>query len=366
MRPILLLLILLFLSGCSENVIKPEKVIRPIAWIAVEETNLTQLRTLSGILAPVERASLSFEVIGKVDSVNVQLGETVKKGQRLAQLDHRNFDLNLKSSQAQLNKATTSMADAKSTFDRFQTLIKKALVSQSEFDNAKAAYDSTRSAVDVAQAQFDIANKNLQDSTLLAPYDGIITKRLIEPSQQVGAGQVIFEIEGDLGLEVEVLVPETLIQNLKPNDQLVVRFPVLAGVVAQGRINEIGTRAESANAFPITVMLTQSDDRLRAGMTAEVDFTFDGIGRTGYQGKTIALPLSALSAGLDQKSYVFFYNKQTQRVEKREVQTENILDNKVFISNGLKHGDIIAIAGVSFLRDGQPVTLLDNETKRFN
>lgn len=366
MRILFILLFTVILMGCNDPTVAPEKAIRPIAWTKVSESDIKQLRTLSGIVAPVEATQLSFEVSGKVESVEVRLGDTVEKGQVLSQLNHRNFNLSVQSAQAQLDKANSAMSEAKTSFERYQQLIKQGLVSQSVFDNAKASFDSSKSAVDVAQAQIDIANKNLQDSTLLAPYDGIITKRSIEPSQQISAGKAAFEIEGNHGLEVHVMVPETLIRELEKNAILPIRFPVLARIEMQGRITEIGTRAETANAFPVTVILQDDNPLLRAGMTAEVDFSYIGVGQTGYQGMTVCVPFTALSAGIDQKTYVYVYNPQTQTVHQREVQTENVLNNMAFISAGLKEGEIIAIAGVAFLREGQKVSLLDKKIQRFN
>tara|TARA_R110002167_G_scaffold50547_3_gene147024 strand:+ start:11661 stop:12761 length:1101 start_codon:yes stop_codon:yes gene_type:complete len=366
MRLLFTIFLATFLLSCSEQTVITEKAIRPIAWTTVAESNLQQLRTLSGIVVPVEATSLSFEVIGKVQTVDVKLGDTVQKGQILAQLNHRNFELSLKSAQAQLDKANSDLVETKNSFTRYNKLIKQGLVSQSGFDNAKANYQSSKSAVGVAQAQLDISKKNLQDSTLIAPYNGIITKRLIEPSQQIATGQAAFEIEGKHGLEVNVMVPETLIREIQHNTIIPVRFPVLTQLKMLGRIAEIGTRAETANAFPVTVVLQEENPLLRAGMTAEVDFYFEGIGLTGYQGVTISVPFTALRAGVSQKNYVFVYNQKTQVVEQRQVQAENVLNNIAFISSGLKKGEIIAIAGVAFLRDGQKVTLLDNTTQRFN
>ncbi|MCW8832896.1 MAG: efflux RND transporter periplasmic adaptor subunit [Colwellia sp.] len=366
MRILLAISLTAFLIGCSEQAVTTEEAIRPIAWTKVTESNLQQLRTLSGIVAPVEATSLSFEVLGKVQSVDVKLGDTVQKGQMLAQLNHRSFELSSQSAQAELDRANSAMLEAKNTFTRYSQLIKQGLVAQSGFDNAKANYDSSKSAVGVAQAQLDIAKKNLQDSTLLAPYNGIITKRLIEPSQQIGAGQAAFEIEGKHGLEVNVMVPETLIRELQYNTIIPVRFPVLPQIEMLGRIAEIGTRAEAANAFPVTVVLQKESSLLRAGMTAEVDFSFEGVGKTGFQGVAINVPFSALRAGVGQKSYVFVYDPKNNVVNQRQVQTENVLNNIVFISSGLKSGEIIATAGVAFLRDGQKVTLLDNTIQRFN
>ncbi len=366
MRTISLLFIALFLLGCNEQTKQIETAIRPIKWTQVSLSTLEQIRVLSGIVAPVEATTLSFEVSGKIEQVNVNLGAHVSKGQPLAHLHKRSFNLELQSAKAKYQQSKVSLADAKNTYARYQTLLKQGVVSQSGFDNAKANYDANNSAVAVAQAQLDIANKNLQDSILRAPYDGIITRRLFEPSQQITSGQSVFEIEGKHGLEIQIMVPETLIQELTQNAILPIRFPVLPNIKMKGRITEIGTRAESANAFPVTVVLQGNNPLLRAGMTAEVEFIFEGIGRSGHKGPAIKIPLTAISAGLEQKVFVFVYNTDEKVVHRIEIKTENILNNQVYISAGLQSGDIIATAGVAFLRDGQKVSLLDAKTKRFN
>lgn len=366
MRALSLIFITLLLIGCNEPAKEIKKTVRPIMWTTVKLSPFEQIRTLSGIIVPVEATKLSFEVQGKIKKIAVSLGNEVVKGQELARLDQRNLSLGLQSAKAQYQQSQATLLDAKSSFARYEKLIKQGVVSQSGFDNAKATYDASKSATDVAKAQLDIASKNLEDSILLAPYDGIITKRLFEPSQQISAGQSVFEIEGKHGLEVHVMVPETLIRELTQDSILPISFPVLPNLTMQGRITEIGTRAEFANAFPVTVVLQADNPLLRAGMTAEVEFLFSGTGKTGHKGDSIRVPVTALRAGLEQKSYVFVYNSDSQQVFKTQVQTENIFKNEIIISSGLKQGDIIATAGVAFLRDGQQVKLVDNSIQRFN
>jgi RND family efflux transporter MFP subunit len=366
MRTTSLIFIALFLIGCTEKTAQINNTIRPIKWTQVTLSSLEQIRVLSGIVAPVEATKLSFEVSGKIQAINVNLGDNVSAGQQLAYLNKRSFNLEFQSAQAKYQQSKANLADAKNTYLRYQTLLTQGVVSQSSFDNAKASYDANKSAVDVSQAQLDIASKNMQDSILLAPYDGIITSRLFEPSQQITSGQSVFEIEGKHGLEIQVLVPETLIQELTQDAILPIRFPVLPKIQMLGRITEIGTRAESANAFPVTVVLQEDNPLLRAGMTAEVEFIFEGEGRTGHKGPSIKVPLTSISAGLENKAFVFVFNPEDKIVQRREIKTENILNNQVYISSGLKPGDIIATAGVAFLRDGQQVSLLDSQTKRFN
>lgn len=366
MKTKLLLLCSALLISCSEPPVSYEPLIRPIAWTRVQTSNFEQVRRLSGIVAPVETANLSFLVGGKIQSVKVLLGDKVKAGQELSRLDQRSFNLSLQSSQAQLEQSQATLTEAENEFKRYSELVAQGVVSKSGFDNAKAAYDSAKSAVNVAKAQLELANKNLQDSILLAPYSGIITKRIIEPSQQISPGQTAFEIEGEHGLEVRVMVPENLIQELEKGASLPVHFPALPELQLKGVITEVGTRAESANAFPVVLLLQGMESNLRAGMTAEVDFTFEGVGRTGYKGNTIKVPVAAIHPDTGQNAYVFVYDPEQQVVNKRQVQTENILDNQVLISSGLQDGEIIATAGVAFLRDGQQVSLLDTHIQRFN
>ncbi|SFC61841.1 efflux RND transporter periplasmic adaptor subunit [Pseudoalteromonas denitrificans] len=354
------------LGGCSKPEKVSEQVIRPIAWTQVKLSNLDQVRRLSGIIQPVEATNLSFQVGGKVDAVSVKLGDAVKRGDFLAKLDKRSFVFSQQSSQANLQKAQSALVEAKNEFERYTELSEKGLVSKSGFDNAQAAFKTASSAVNLAKTQLDISTKDLNDSQLKAPYNGRITKRSIEPSMQITPGQTVFEIEGEDGLEVQIMIPETLIRDLSTGNKMRIHYPAFPNLNGEGTVTEIGTRARTANAFPVTVLIDTSITGLRAGMTAEVDFTFVGVGRTGYRGQAFRLPLSALGAGAGQSSYVFVYNEKNQTISKRVVQTENIINNKVMVSSGLKADEIIATAGVSFLREGQNVRLLDKHVKQFN
>ncbi len=358
--------IITVLSACTKEEQPFEEVIRPIAWQEVKQSSFDQVRRLSGTIFPVEEANLSFEVGGKIEWIKVKLGDEVKRGDALARLDQRNFNLSRQSAEANLQKSYAALSEAENEYKRYAELSSKGLVSKSGFDNAKAAFESATSAVNITKTQLDIANKDLNDSILKAPYEGKITKRLIEPSMQVSPGQAIFQIEGDDGLEVQVMVPETLIRNLTKGSEIDIHYPAFPGLNSKGTISEISSRAATANAFPVTVLINSELNNLRAGMTAEVDFTFQGVGRTGFKGKAFRLPISALASGEGQKAYVFVYDVEKQMLEKRLVQTESILNNEVLVSVGLKSGEIIAIAGVSFLRDGQSVRLLDKHVKRFN
>ena len=357
---------ILLLVGCTEKKEAFKEVIRPIAWLEVQQSSFNQVRRLSGSVYPVEATNLSFELGGKVEWVKVKLGAAVKRGDELARLDQRHFNLSMQTSQANRQKANASLSEADNEFKRYTELSDKGLVSKSGYDNAKAAYESAISAVNLAKAQVAISSKDLSDSVLTAPYDGKITKRLIEPSMLVSPGQSTFEIEGEDGLEVQLTVPETLIQELVMGSEVDIHYSAFPQLKSKGKITEISSRASIANAFPVTIVITSSLEGLRAGMTAEVDFIFAGVGLTGYSGESFHLPISALGADDGQKAYVYVYDINKQVVNKRQVQIESIINNRVIVSSGLVNGEIIATAGISFLLDGQTVDLLDKHVQRFN
>ena len=358
--------LVLLVSGCKDTSVENEKIIRPIDWVEVKSSSFDQIRRLSGTIQSLESTNLSFQVGGKIKHIAGKLGDRVNKGAVLATLDKRLFKMSQQSSQANLNKAKSALAEAHNEYLRYSELSDQGLISKSGYDSAQMAYESANSSVNLAKSQLDISNKNLQDTVIYAPYDAKITKRLVEPSMQVGAGQTIFEVAGINGLEVNVLVPESLIRDLSKGMAISINFPVFPDKKGHGIITEIGSRAQTANAFPVTILIESELNNLRAGMTAEIDFTFQGVGISGHHGDIYRLPIGAIGAGANQSAYVFVYDTSDQSVYKRTVKVENILNNQVLISSGIKNGDIIAIAGVPFLRDGQHVNLLDKHVKRFN
>ena len=117
MRLLYVVACLITLVGCSKEIEHTESPIRPIAWTAVKTSNFEQVRTLSGIVAPVENANLSFEVNGKVEDVFVKLGDTVTKGQPLAKLNQLTFQLSFESASAQVKQAEATLQEAQNEYE---------------------------------------------------------------------------------------------------------------------------------------------------------------------------------------------------------------------------------------------------------
>jgi RND family efflux transporter MFP subunit len=195
---------------------------------------------------------------------------------------------------------------------------------------------------------------------LRSPYEGTIAWRSVDPHEEVTIGQKVFEIDAKGTLEVQLAVPETTIDRIRLGDPATVTFSILPGVSANGRISDIGSAAVKANAFPVKVELVGAYEKVKPGMTAEVNLTVkDENRRPGY-----LVPLPAiLPAPEENRGFVFVYDAGTSTVKKTPVSFRGTQQKKALVDEGLAAGDVIAIAGVSFLADGLEVKLMKGNGK---
>jgi RND family efflux transporter MFP subunit len=166
----------------------------------------------------------------------------------------------------------------------------------------------------------------------------------------------IFDIYVEGAMQVVLSVPETAIRNLNLGLPASVSFPSDNVAAQEGRVSEIGTVASEANAFTVKVTLTDPPESLRPGMTAEATML---LGAEETQ-TSFLLPFSAIAPGEEPgRGYVFVFDPLSSSVTKTAVVGGGgVRDDSVLISEGLQAGDIVAVAGVSFLRDGQKVKLM--------
>ena len=192
-----------------------------------------------------------------------------------------------------------------------------------------------------------------------APFDGAISKKLVDPFVEVKAGQKLFEIEASGALEVRFDIPETTISRITLGMPVTVTFATAPGNVLKARISEVGSSAGRANAYPVKAGLDNPPSQVRSGMTAEVTVLLKEEGTES----AYLVPLAAIApADKSGEGYVFIYDATTQTVKKNLVKGRGANDKFVHIYEGVKPGDIVAAAGVSFLVDGLKVKLMAQKT----
>jgi RND family efflux transporter MFP subunit len=359
-------------TGCGGEAPPPELPPRAIKWERVSSSAAAEQRVISGIVTAVSDTQLAFQVGGTVETVEVDLGDAVKSGQVLVRLDPEPFELTVSDADAELAKSVALLESARADFERTTALLEAEVASRQEFDRDKARRDSRESQVDAARARLNLAKRDLRRSVLIAPFDGSISVREVEPAMEVAGGQVVLEMDsGESGLRVEVQMPETLITRVRQGDDVEVTFPSIGDRRFDAEmprsaavVSDVGTRAGVGNAFPVRANLTDPPEGLRPGMTAEVFFSI-ARGEEGVADvEGFLIPMAAALPEADARFSVFVYDKASSTVRKQSIRTGGVRDNDLAVLGGLEGGEIIATAGVSFLRDGQEVTLLDERLIR--
>jgi RND family efflux transporter MFP subunit len=352
----------ILLAGCGGPAPVEEAAIPRVKLYTVGQADNDRTRRFSGSVVASEEAPLSFPLSGTVQEIRVARGDVVRQGQLLASLDPAPIRIALNSARAQLVGARAGLDDAKSTYERYTSLQSSGAVSRADLETATSNYASARSNVSSAQAEIERLERDLANTNLVAPFDGTVAERTIEPFQEVTPGQSAFVLQTTESLEVDVQIPENMIGDLSYADAVDVTFPAIEGLDAKGSIQTIGTRAESGNSFPVTVRLHGAMPGIRPGMTAGVTFRLS----THQDGVAIYLiPISAIAidvgvnAATEQNDKrfapVYVFDEASGQIQLRKVTIGDIRGNQLEVIDGLSEGDRIVSAGVPFLREGQKV-----------
>jgi RND family efflux transporter MFP subunit len=368
-RPIVLITTLFMIGsliggmvGCGQEEAPLELPPRAIQWVRVSDTPGNAERVISGIVTAVSDTRLAFEVQGVVATVDVNFGDSVTEGQVLATLDPEPLELTVRDAEAQVAAARATFQDAVLTYERAKALFEQDVASEAERDRAEAQYNSTKSAVEANEARLALAQRDLRRSVLRAPFDGSISVRNIDPAQRVFSGEVAFEMDsGESGLRVEVQVPETLIARVRQGQEVDVTFPSASTATESfpAVVSEVGTRAGNGNAFTVKADLVDRVEKARPGMTAEVHFTYAKSVSEILDVGGHVIPMAAIRQDMHGNMSVFVFDRDSSTLKQTPIVTGGVLDNEIAVLEGLRDGDIIATAGISFLTDGQTVRLLE-------
>ena len=340
--------------GCAEEPPPPAEAVRTIKTITVAEPASGRVRRFSGVVEAADSSSIGFEVGGIVEEIKVDVGDQIEKGQVLAVMDKSTYELNVEAAQASVRRAEAEFREAQSNLEREQRMAQEDIgaTSQRALDQAEAARDTTRQNLSYATSRLNLARRDLERTVLYSPFDGTIATRHVDAFKQVQRGQPIFDLFMEGAMEAAVSIPESEIKQVHLGLPGEVRFPAIPGETFNAIVTEKSRVAGAANAFPVRLTVDGEDPRIRPGVTAEVTLLL------GVEASDSAylIPLGALAPRTDDAgSYVFKFDADTSTVRKTPIEYGGVRASDVVVEAGLNAGDIIAVAGVSFLYDGQKV-----------
>ncbi len=377
-RSFCLFAVALLIAGCGESSDdQTDEIVRGLKAFRVTQTANTEIRRYPSIVEPAKESKLSFEVSGQLREVELEVGQKVIEGEVLAEINSTSLELQEQEARARLEEARANLKNAQADFERKRKLRTDGFVTQAEFDQSTKALSSAKAQVEQSQKQLEVAQENLNKATMISPFDGVLSSVDVESFAQVAAGQQILGIYSEGTFEISFRVPSSVINIIKIGDPADIQIADLGSVSYKGHIKEIGSRAASVSAFPVVVTIDEKTDVLRAGMAAEVTLSItlgretDGyliplsafyVGSDTVQGNTaISGPPTVRNVGLPSvrnRATLFLFDEDTSTVKAKEVDIAGIRENMAIVFEGINEGDIVAVAGVSFLKDGQKVRLL--------
>jgi RND family efflux transporter MFP subunit len=350
----------LLVSACGAPVAPAEPAPRVVETFEVRLNSSQPSPVYSGTLRAKQRSNLSFLRTGQVVILTKDLGDSFVRGETLARIDNTELSLVVEELTANLRGAEAERDDAQKQSDRLIAMRGSGAVSQSEIDAATARLDNAQARISSLKASIGQARKRLTETVLVAPYDGQVVERLIEPSQTAAAGQPIYRVIGDEGgLEAVVNLPVTALDLfIKGRETNLFVRPL--GAARTATVTEVGNAAGLSGLYPVTLALTDSSG-LRPGLRVEVP------GRSEDSANlNPAIPLTAYIAASDQRAFVYMVDPKTGRISTQAVDLGAVTDAGIEVLSGLDSGDLIVARGLPSLRDGDLAVPLGVGVRQIN
>jgi RND family efflux transporter MFP subunit len=305
--------------------------------------------TVSGPVSAWEEMQLGVELGGqRVTGLYVDVGEHVRRGQVLLELDARTLESELAQARAAHREAEAGAALAQANLRRAEPLLREKYIPAGQVDELRAARDQANARVATARAGLDAAQLRRDFAELRAPDDGVISRRLVQPGQVVAAGTELLRLIRDGRLEWRAELADAELARVDVGDPVMISAPGGGEVEGQVRAVSPGVAAETRTG---TIYADLPDpDGLRVGAYVE------GRILTGAA-RVLSVPVAAV-VQRDGNSYVFTVD--AGNVARRlRVRTGATSQGHVEILDGLKPGTQVIEQGAGFVGDGDPVRIVD-------
>lgn len=317
----------------------------------IRPTSMAERLRVSGDIEPINRAVLHAKDGGRIMEVRAVAGQAVKAGDALVRFETDDLGSILRQREGDRDVAMAEMLLAMQSLNRIEHLAVKNIASQEQLDKARSEVAATTARLKSLSAQADIARTGLRDAEILAPFDGVISKRAIDPGSRVAAGAELFTIVDTSVLEAKVLVSTRDVPRIAIGQRAELHIDGLDGQTVIGRVDRIGPVADHGTRFiPVYIRLSDNDARLRGGMFAT--------GSILVRQNEDAIVIPAISLRRDETGDYVLKLKRG-RLVRQPVTVGSGWGGKdsVEISKGLAYGDTIVTVPLPRLRPDVAVTI---------
>jgi RND family efflux transporter MFP subunit len=392
MKRLTLLSFAIFLLSCNRETPKLEKSPTPVRLAAVETYRPSQGQRYSASVLPNRQVNLAFRVNGFVESIYqargadgrshaVDIGDVVKAGTVLATVRSKDYELQVSQAKGQLTQATQAEQAARAQltqaeagaqkaaedFERASALYSKTSLTKSDYDAARANYDSTRAQVDAAKSQVQAsagtvsttqaavgtAGLGLHDTSLVAPFDGVIVQRSIELGTLAGPSTLAFVLADISSVKATFAVPDLVIGHLRNGSKLAIYAEAFPNRQFRGFVSALAAVADSTTrSFQVEITVPNERALLKPGMIVSVD-----VGETPRSQPVTVVPLDAIVRGATESSQ-FAVMVVNDGVAKLQPVTLGTTYGDRIVISGVPAGERVIRSGANLVSDGATVKVI--------
>lgn len=333
----------------------PADAATPVIVTQAELTDVVEDVPVTGTVTSPRVASLSTEVAGLVQAILVDSGDHVRAGDTVVEIDRALARLRLDAARAATEQAREELADARRRLDDAERLVESRGIPQTEIFSRRSEVRADGATLRLREAEQALEQQRLARHTLKAPFDGVISRKLVEAGEWIAPGDEVVELVADAGLRVELRIPQAFFPRIDETARVDLRFDALPDRPVAMRLGEVVPVSDpTARTFILRAYPEADNLPLTPGMSAS------GTLRLATSRRGLTLTRDALLRHPDGRTTVWVIDEDggdgTSVVERR-VETGLAFDGRVVIEEGVTADMRVVVEGNESLRQGQAVSI---------
>jgi len=334
---------LIFVSSCGSNTNNNTEYEKLVKTAVAKELSPIKEKFFPAIIEEAQEVNLAFRVAGPIFKVHVKEGQYVKKGQLIAEMDSRDYEVQKSAAEAQA-------LQLKSEFERVEELKNRNSVSENDYEKMKAGKE-------MAEAKYRNTVDQLNDTKLYAPFSGYITEVMFKNGELVNQGTPIVSIVDVSLLKVEIDVPASMYIKKDAITHIECTQENIQNETFPLTLYSNNIKANNNGLYKLYLYHSpKTGSKLAPGMNVSVNISFKA-----YEAPIVSIPVTAIFEK-DGNSFVWVVNNNV--VSSRQIETNNLIINShIGITKGLKSGEQVITGGLHLLKENETVRLVAPQSK---
>jgi len=311
-------------------------VVIPVEVSSVSRGDISAYYANTATLDAEQEATVVSKVRGIINEIYVEEGDKVEAGQVIAKIEDEQYEIEVARAKATLDRLQNE-------YQRNKELFEKNLIAAETYQNSQYEYESQKAA-------FDLAQLNLEYTSIKSPISGVVSERFVKRGNMIGTDQQVFRVTDFSPLQAILHVPEHEMAKIKKNQRAELLVDAMPNQTFVGHVERISPVVDSqTGTFKVTVFVDETKDLLRPGMFGRVKIVYD------TRQNTRMIPKSAvMSEDLAQSVYVI----RDSLAFKKQIQTGYTNGLNVEVIGGLEDGETVVTIGQGSLQDSTKVNII--------